>query len=145
MLQKQCSTRNSLKVAQKFFFSSKGGDKLLQRVTTSYNAFQEVTKNRHAHYFQCCSRNLFSEGRGKAATTRYSKLQCVARDYKDTAAKDQFESCPKVLFSLKEVISCYNVLQRVTVHYKRLQKIGMCTTFNVAQGIYFLKEGEKLL
>ena len=31
------------------------------------------------------------------------------------------------------------------MRYKRLQKIGMCTTFNVTQRIYFLKEGEKLL
>ena len=56
-----------------------------------------------------------------------------------------FESVRKVLFFLKEVISCYNVLQRVTVCYKRLQKTGMYTTSNIAQGIYFLKEGEKLL
>ena len=64
-LQKQCSPRTSLTVAQKFFFS-KEGDKLLLGATASYNALQEVTKNRHVHHFQCRSRNLFSEGRGKA-------------------------------------------------------------------------------
>ena len=71
MLQKQHSQRASLKVSQRFFFS-KGGDKLLQRVTTNYSAPQEVTINRHAHYFQCRSRNLFSERRGEVVTTRYN-------------------------------------------------------------------------
>ena len=41
--------------------------------------------------------------------------------------------------------SCYNTLQWVTLRYKKLQKIGMYTTFNVAQEIFFLKEWEKLL
>ena len=31
------------------------------------------------------------------------------------------------------------------MRYKELQKIGMCAAFNVAQEIFFLKEGEKLL
>ena len=86
MLQKPRSQRASLKVSQRFFFS-KGGDKLLQRVTTNYSASQEVTKNRHAHCIQCCSRNLFSEGRGKADITRYNKLQCVTRCYKNRAVQ----------------------------------------------------------
>ena len=47
-------------------FFSKEGDKLLLGATASYNALQEVTKNRHVHHFKCRSRNLFSEGRGKA-------------------------------------------------------------------------------
>ena len=43
----------------------------------------------------------------------------------------------------KAVITRYNELQCVTS--KKLQKIGMCTTFNEAQEIFFLKKGEKLL
>ena len=43
------------------------------------------------------------------------------------------------------MISCYNVLQQVTMRYKRLQKIGLRTTFNITQDIYFLKDREKLL
>ena len=31
------------------------------------------------------------------------------------------------------------------MRYKKLQKIGICTTFSVAQEILFLKEGENLL
>ena len=93
---KTAQPRTSLKVAQKFFFFSKGGkcttfniaqeifflkegEKLLQHVTTSYNVLQEVTKNRQVHYFQYCSRNLFSEGRGKAVITCNNGLQCVTR------------------------------------------------------------------
>ena len=41
--------------------------------------------------------------------------------------------------------SCYNTLQLVTKLSKKLQKIGMRTTFNDAQEIFFLKKGEKLL
>ena len=37
------------------------------------------------------------------------------------------------------------MLQQVTMRFKKLQKIGMRTTFNVAQEIFFLKEEEKLL
>ena len=66
-------------------FISKQGDKLLSRVTTSCNALQDVTKNSHVHYFQCYSRNIFSEGRGKAVATRYNKLQCVTRYHKNSA------------------------------------------------------------
>ena len=51
----------------------------------------------------------------------------------------------KFFFFLKEVISYYSVLQQVTMRYKKSQKVGMCTTFNVAKEIFFLKEGEKLL
>ena len=43
------------------------------------------------------------------------------------------------------MISCFNVLQQVTTRYKRLQKIGMSTTFKVAEEIFFLNEGDKLL
>ena len=31
------------------------------------------------------------------------------------------------------------------MRYKKLQKIGICTTVSVAQEIFFLKEGENLL
>ena len=48
----------------------------------------------------------------------------------------------KFFFFLKEVINCYNVLQQATMRSKKLQKIGMRTTFNVAQRIYFLMKGE---
>ena len=75
-------------------------------------------------------------------TMGYNALQDIA---KTTQPKHQFESCPKVLFFLKEVISYYSVLQQVTMRYKKSQKVGMCTTFNVAKEIFFLKEGEKLL
>ena len=37
------------------------------------------------------------------------------------------------------------MLQQVTMRPKKLQKIGMRITFNDAQEIFFLKEGEKLL
>ena len=53
----------------------------------SYNALQEVTKNRLAHYFQYHSRYLLSEGQEKAVITRYNKLQCVARCYKNSAVQ----------------------------------------------------------
>ena len=106
-------------------------------------ALQEVTKNRHVHYFQCCSRNLFSEGMGKAVITRYDKLQRVTRCYKNRAVKGLFRKLHKSsFFFLKEVINCYNVLQQATMRSKKLQKIGMRTTFNVAQRIYFLMKGE---
>ena len=59
--------------------------------------------------------------------------------------KDYFECCSKVLFFLKEVISCYNVLQQVTKRYKRLQKVSMDITFKVPQEVFLLIEGEKLL
>ena len=93
-------------VAQEIFFL-KEGKKLLQHVTTSSNALQDVTKTAQSN--------------------------------------DWFESCAKVIFFLKEVISSYNVLQQVTMRYKRLQKIGLRTTFNVAQEIFFLNDREKLL
>ena len=64
---------------------------------------------------------------------------------KQCSQKTSLKIAQKFFFFLKEGISCYNVLQQVTMRYKRLQKIGMCTTFNVAQRIYFLKKGEKLL
>ena len=38
-------------VAQEIYFLNEE-EKLLQHVTISYNAFQEITKNRHAYYFQ---------------------------------------------------------------------------------------------
>ena len=98
-----CTTFN---VTQEVFFL-KEGEKLLQHVTTSYNALQDITKTGQS--------------------------------------KDQSGSCSKVICFLKEMISCYNVLQQVAMRYKKLQKIDMCTTFNITQGIYFLKEGEKLL
>ena len=75
-------------------------------------------------------------------TTSSNSLQDVT---KTAQLNDWFESCAKVIFFLKEVISCYNVLQQVTMRYKRLQKIGLRTTFNVAQEIYFLNDREKLL
>ena len=34
------------------------------------------------HYFQCRSRNIFSEGSGKAVKTPYNGLQCFPRSYK---------------------------------------------------------------
>ena len=37
------------------------------------------------------------------------------------------------------------MLQQVTMHYKRLEKIGIRTTFNDAREIFFLKKREKLL
>ena len=43
----------------------------------------------------------------------------------------------KSYFFLKELINCYNVLQEVTMHHKRLQKIDMGTTFKVAQEVFF--------
>ena len=98
-----CTTFN---VTQEVFFL-KEGEKLLQHVTTSYNALQDITKT--------------------------------------AQSKDQFGSCSKVICFLKEVISCYNVLQQVAMRYKKLQKIGMCTTFNIPQGIFFLNEGGKRL
>ena len=81
--------------------------------------FQEVTKNKHTHYFQCFSRNLFSEGRGKAVTTRYNKLQYVTRCYKKAQSKDQFGSWSKVLFSKWE----HKLLQRVAASYNALQEV----------------------
>ena len=90
-------------VAQEIFFL-KEWEKLLQHVTTSYNALQDVTKT--------------------------------------VQSKDYFQSCGKVLFFLKEVINCYNVLQQATMRSKKLQKIDMRTTFNVAERIYVLMEGE---
>ena len=74
-------------------------------------------------------------------TTSYNMLQDVTkkRSPRTSLAVDQ------KFFFLNGGINCYNVLQRVTMHCKRLQEIGMCTAFDVAQTIYFLKEGEKLL
>ena len=43
MLQKQLNSSTTWKVAQNFFFS-KGCDKLLYRVTTSYNAYKKLQK-----------------------------------------------------------------------------------------------------
>ena len=37
------------------------------------------------------------------------------------------------------------MLQQVAMRYKMLQKIVMCTIFNVTQETFFLKEGGKLL
>ena len=68
-----------------------------------------------------------------------------SRRYKNSAVKGLVWKFLKGSFFLKEVISCYNVLQQITVRHKRLQKIGMRTAFNVAQEIYFLKEEEKLI
>ena len=94
-------------VAQEIFFL-KEWEKLLQHVTTSYNALQDVTKT--------------------------------------VQSKDYFQSCGKVLFFLKEVINCYNVLQQATMRSKKLQKIDMRTTFNVAENLCSDgRGGEKLL
>ena len=81
----------------------------------------------------------------KVVKTRYNGLQYVTRYYKNNPAQGLVWKSPKKSFFLKEVISCYNVLQQVTMRYKKLQKIGMSTAFNVAQEICFLKEREKLL
>ena len=97
------------------------------------------------HYFQSCTRDLFSEGRGKAVITLYNRLQCVRKCYKNNATQGLVEKLLKTSFFLKDVISCYNVLQQVTVRYKRLQKKGMGTIFKVSEEIFFLTEGEKLL
>ena len=70
---------------------------------------------------------------------RYKILQ------KQGSPRNSLKTAGKFFFFQKEMISCYNVLQQVTMRYKRLQKIGMCTTFNITQEIFFLKEGEKLL
>ena len=44
-------------------------------------------------------------------------------------------------FFLKEVISCYNVLQQVTMHCKRLQKqYSPRTSLKVLQKFFFSKE-----
>ena len=70
-------------VAQEIFFL-KEGEKLLQHITTSYNALQDVTKTAQSN--------------------------------------DWFENCAKVIFFLKEVISCYKVFQQVTMRYKSYKK-----------------------
>ena len=72
----------------------------------------------------------------------YNALQDIA---KTTQPKHLVRKLPKSSSFLKEVISYYSVLQQVTMRYKKSQKVGMCTTFNVAKEIFFLKEGEKLL
>ena len=70
----------------------------LRRVRKNYK------KHLAGHFFQCRSKNLCSEGRGKAVITGYNGL-----------LKNSF-------FFLKEVISSYNMLQRATMRYKMLQK-----------------------
>ena len=90
-------------------------------------------------------KNIFSKGRGRTVIARYNGLQCVTRYCKNNAAQALVRKLPKSSSFLKEVISYYSVLQQVTMRYKKSQKVGMCTTFNVAKEIFFLKEGEKLL
>ena len=90
-------------------------------------------------------KNIFSKGRGRIVIARYNGLQCVTRYCKNNAAQALVRKLPKSSSFLKEVISYYSVLQQVTMRYKKSQKVGMCTTFNVAKEIFFLKEGEKLL
>ena len=97
---KTISLKTSFKVIQNLFFS-RGGDKLLKSVTTSYNALQEVTKNRHWHYFQSCSRSLSSDRRGKAVIIRYNRLQCVTKCYKNNATQGLVEKLLKTSFFSK--------------------------------------------
>ena len=52
------------------------------------------------------------KGIGKAVITRYNKLQCITRCYKNSAVKGLVG---KFLKSFKKVISCYNVLQQVAM------------------------------
>ena len=132
-------------VAQEIFFL-KEGEKLLQHVTTSYNVSQEVTKTTQPKdWFDSCSKVLFFL---KDEISCYNVLQEVTmrcnRLQNQRSPRTSLKVAQKFFFFLKEVMSCYNMLQQVTVRYKKLQKIGMCTTFNVAQEIFFLKEGEKV-
>ena len=95
------------------------------------------------HYFQSCTKGLFSAGRGKAVITRCNRLQCVTKCYKNNSTQRLVEKLLKTCNFLKDVISCYNLLQQVTMHYKRLQEKGMGTTFKVAPEVFFLIEREK--
>ena len=74
------------------------------------------------------------------------ELRKIRENYKKHLTGHYFQCRSEKLFSEgrgKAVITRYNELQCVTS--KKLQKIGMCTTFNEAQEIFFLKKGEKLL
>ena len=69
------------------------------------------------YYIQCHSKNLFSEGRGKAVTTRYNALQEVTKNrhvyYTQCHSKNLFSEGRG-----KAVITRYNKLQCVTRCYK---------------------------
>ena len=103
--------------------------KKLQKIgiCVSYNVTQEI---------------FFSRGRGKAATTRYNKLQCITRGYKNNEAQGLVLQLIKSSFFIKEGISYYNVLQQVKMCYKSLQKQrSPRTSLKVAQKFFFfLKE-----
>ena len=107
--------------------------------------YKRLQKRRYGHYFQSCSRSLFSDRRGKAVITRYNRLQCVTKCYKNNSTQGVVEKLLKTSIFLKDVMCCYNVLQQVTMRYKRLQEKGMGTTFKIAPEVFFLIEGEKLL
>ena len=76
--------------------------------------WRNYKKHLAGHYFQCRSKKLFSEGMRKVVITRYNGLQYVTRYYKNNPAQGLVWKSPKKSFFLKEVISCYNVLQQVT-------------------------------
>ena len=130
---------------KKSFFWRKGKScyNLLQQVTMRYKRLQ---KQRSPGTSLTVAQKFFFFSKGGISC--YNLLQQFTIGFKKLQKQRNPSTgwkCPKSSFFLKEVISCYNVLQRVTMCYKRLQKTGMYTTSNIAQGIYFLKEGEKLL
>ena len=71
----------------------------------------------------------------------YNALQDAS---KQCSLRIRLKVVQKFFVFLKGVIRCYNVLQKITMRYKRLQKLAMYTTFKIAQEVFFLKEEDKL-
>ena len=115
---------------------------VLQQVTMHY---KRLPKKGMGTTFKVAQEVFFSDRRRKAVITRYNRLRCVTKCYKNNSTQGLVEKLIKTSIFLKDVINCYNVLQQVTMCYKRLQEKGMGTTFKVAPEVFFLIEEEKLL
>ena len=83
---------------------------------------EELQNIWQGHYFESCTRGPFSEGRGEAVITRYNRLQCVRRCYKNNSTQGLVEKLLKTSFFIKDVISCYIVLQQVTMRIRSYKK-----------------------
>ena len=76
MLRRLIKTAMEKVLFQKDMLSSEMCLDKLRKIRKNYK------KHFAGHYFQCRSRNIFSEGRGKAVITPYNGLQCFPRSYK---------------------------------------------------------------
>ena len=85
----------------------------LKDVISCYNVLPQVTmcfkrlqEKGMGTTFKVAPEVFFSDRRGKAVITRYNRLQCVTKCYKNNATQGLVEKLLKISLFLKEVVSC---------------------------------------